>query len=66
MLSQLHDCTPLCQSNVRYDVVHLRRPGGVQILAYQSPTAYSLTSRSGLTRVAWKSSRASDCRSCSA
>jgi hypothetical protein len=57
MLADLHDCTPICQANVRFDAAHLKRPGQVQILAYLSPTAYALTSRSGLTRVAWKSSR---------
>jgi hypothetical protein len=57
ILSQLHDCTPICQANVRYDAAHLKRPGQILILAYQSPTAYALTSRSGLTRVAWKSTR---------
>ena len=56
ILSRLHDCTPVCQANVRYDATHLKRPGQVQILAYVSPTAYALTSKSGLTRVAWKSS----------
>ena len=32
----------------------LRGPGVVTILAYQSPTAYSLTGATGKTRVAWK------------
>jgi hypothetical protein len=56
ILADLHDCTPICQANVRFDSAHLKRPGKVQILAYTSPTSYSLTASSGLTRVAWKSS----------
>ena len=57
MLAGLHDCTAACRADVRFDAAHLRRPGQVLILAYQSPTAYALSSRSGRTRVAWKSSR---------
>ena len=57
MLEQLRDCTAACHANVRYDAAHLRRPGQVQILAYDSPTSYTLTPKTGLTRVAWKSSR---------
>jgi hypothetical protein len=56
ILAHLHDCTPVCQANVRFDAAHLKASGHVLILAYQSPTAYSLTSASGLTRVAWKTS----------
>jgi hypothetical protein len=57
MFAQLHDCTPACRADVRYDAGHLVRAGSLQILADSSATAYSLTSRSGFTRVAWKSSR---------
>jgi len=57
MLADLHDCTPSCQADVRFDARHLKRPGTVQILADQSATAYALTSGHGFTRVAWKSSR---------
>ena len=57
MLAQLHGCTPACRANVRWDAAHLRKRGSVQILAYNSATAYALTSRTALTRVAWKSSR---------
>ena len=57
MLADLHDCTPACRADVGYDARHLRRRGTLEILADSSATAYSLTSRSGFTRVAWKSSR---------
>jgi hypothetical protein len=57
MLRQLHDCTAACRADVRYDAAHLRKPGRVQILAENSGTAYTLTSRTAFTRVAWKSSR---------
>ena len=57
MLAHLHDCTAACQADVRFDAAHLRRRGQVLILAYQSPTSYALTSASGPTRVAWKSTR---------
>jgi len=41
---------------VTADARRLKRPGQVLILAYQSATAYSVTSSVGFTRVAWKSS----------
>jgi hypothetical protein len=56
MLAQLHGCDSHCRAIVIADSRRLRRPGRVQILAYQSPTAYSVTSSTGDTRVAWKSS----------
>jgi hypothetical protein len=56
MLAQLHDCTVSCRADVRYDAAHLRKPGSVQVLADSSATAYALTSRTGFTRIAWKSS----------
>ena len=59
MFAQLHDCTPSCRADVRYDATHLRKPGSVEILAYDSGTAYVVTSRTAFTRVAWKSTRQS-------
>jgi len=56
MLVRLHDCERHCRANVTADARRLKRPGRVQILAYQSATAYSVTSSVGFTRVAWKSS----------
>jgi len=56
MLAALSGCDESCRSTVREDARRLRRPGSIQILAYQSQTAYSLTSTTGFTRVAWKSS----------
>ena len=56
MLAALHGCDRQCRANVTADARRLKRPGRVEILAYQSPTAYSLSTAVGLTRVAWKSS----------
>jgi hypothetical protein len=54
MFAQLHGCHAHCQSDVTRDARTLRRAGTVQILAYHSPTAYTLTSAIGETRVAWE------------
>jgi len=56
MMAKLHGCTDRCQVTVVADARRLRRPGRVQILAYQSQTSYALTTTLGETRVAWKSS----------
>jgi hypothetical protein len=56
MLEHLHPCSSSCHADVTADARRLKRPGQVQILAYQSATAYSVTSSVGFTRVAWKSS----------
>jgi hypothetical protein len=56
MLAQLHGCDSHCRANVIADARRLRRPGHVQILAYQSQSSYSLTTTVADTRVAWKSS----------
>jgi hypothetical protein len=55
MLSQLDGCraSATCAANVAADARTLRRPGAVHILNLQSPTAYSLSSSRGTTRVAW-------------
>ena len=45
---------PACVAQARADAARLRRPGQVLILAYDSATAHALSSRTGLTRVAWK------------
>ena len=54
MLAGLHGCEGRCRAIVLRDARTLRRHGTVLILADQSTTAYSLTSRTGFTRVAWK------------
>ncbi len=54
MLAVLHRCPAACQAVVRSDAATLRGPGAVSILADQSPTAYSLSSTTGQTRIAWK------------
>ncbi len=56
MLAHLHDCDSHCRANATADARRLKRPGRVQILAYQSATSYSVTTSVGFTRVAWKSS----------
>jgi hypothetical protein len=58
MAADLHDCTFRCMADVRFDASHLRRGGAVEILADQSQTAYALTSATGFTRIAWKTSKA--------
>jgi hypothetical protein len=54
MLAQLHGCDGYCRANVVRVARRLKRPGTVLILADQSATAYSLTSKVGETRIAWK------------
>jgi hypothetical protein len=58
MRAQLDQCIYGCPADVRYDARVLKRPGKVLILAYDSQTAYSLTSSEGWTRVAWKAGSA--------
>ena len=55
MLSQLSGCStsPRCVAQVHANALELRRHGEVKILTLTSPTAYSLTSATGTTRVAW-------------
>ena len=57
MLAQLSGCGSSCRSIVFEDARRLKRAGSVQILADQQQTAYALTSATGFTRIAWKSSR---------
>jgi hypothetical protein len=56
MLARLDGCAqrPGCRATVAADAMRLRRPGDLKILLTTSHTAYSLTSATGLTRVAWK------------
>jgi hypothetical protein len=54
MLAALHACSPACRRDVRADARRLRMRGRVLLLADSSSTAYSVTGRTGLTRVAWK------------
>jgi hypothetical protein len=55
MLGRLDGCdrAPACREQVRLNARRLRRPGEVKILALDSQTAYSLSSQTGKTRVAW-------------
>jgi hypothetical protein len=55
MLKQLDGCArkPSCVATVRSDATNLRRAGAVKILSIKSSTAYTLTSATGVTRLAW-------------
>jgi hypothetical protein len=55
MLKRLDGCArdPRCVRTTRANATHLKRPGEVKILAYDSSTAYALGAKRGLTRVAW-------------
>jgi hypothetical protein len=57
MLRELDGCTAACAAQVRANARRLRRPGPLQIVAYDSATAHALRSRSGPTRVVWKTPR---------
>jgi hypothetical protein len=56
MLARLEGCReePSCVSEVERNARGEHAAGAVQILALSSPTAYSLTSAKGETRVAWR------------
>ena len=54
MLRELGPCSPACAAQARADARRLRRPGSVQIVAFDSQTAHALSSRTGVTRVVWK------------
>jgi len=45
--------SPSCVSTTRANAASLRRRGAVKILTLKSATAYTLTSATGKTRVAW-------------
>ncbi len=55
MLSQLSGCntSPRCVAQVHANALELRRKGAVKILTLTPAHAYSLTSATGTTRVAW-------------
>ena len=57
MLRELDGCTAACAVGVRANAARLRRPGPLQIVAYDSPTAHALTGKSAPTRVVWKTPR---------
>jgi hypothetical protein len=44
---------PSCVATTRANATNLRRTGAVKILTLTSPTAHSLTSATGKTRVGW-------------
>jgi hypothetical protein len=56
MLHRLEGCRtePACVSIVERNAQSEHTAGALQILALRSPTAYSLTSAKGETRVAWR------------
>ena len=45
--------SPSCVQTTRANAIELRRRGAVKILTLKSATAYTLTSATGKTRVAW-------------
>jgi hypothetical protein len=55
MIGRLQGCSahPGCVAQARRNAVSLRHSGSVKILTLSSQTAYTLTSASGTTRVAW-------------
>lgn len=55
MIAQLSGCGthPGCVAQAKHNAATLRRHGSVKILTLSSQTAYTLTSASGTTRVAW-------------
>ncbi|HEY3187226.1 MAG TPA: hypothetical protein VGJ70_07110 [Solirubrobacteraceae bacterium] len=54
MLRELDPCSGACAARARANARRLRRGGPVQIVAYESATSHALASRTGLTRVVWK------------
>jgi hypothetical protein len=55
MIARMSGCRahPGCVAQARLNAATLRRAGSVKILTLKSQTAYTLTSASGMTRVAW-------------
>jgi hypothetical protein len=55
MIDQLPGCarSPTCEASARANASRLRTHGAVKILQLSSATAYSLTGKTGRTRVAW-------------
>ena len=54
MLHELDRCTGGCVDQVRSNAARLRRPGRLEIAAYQSETSHALGADTGQTRVVWK------------
>jgi hypothetical protein len=56
MLARLDGCLsrPACVGTVHANAARLRARGGIEVVAYDSPTAYSLGSARGATRVVWR------------
>lgn len=55
MVKQISGCaeSPACVKSARSNAARLRRHGAVKILQLNSSTAYSLTGKTGQTRLAW-------------
>jgi hypothetical protein len=55
MLRRLPDCAeqPACAAQVRANARRLRTGGRVKILLLESDSAYTLSSKTGVSRVAW-------------
>jgi len=54
MLRELDGCDGACAAQARANARRLRRGGPVQIVSYESATSHALSSKSGPTRVVWK------------
>lgn len=56
VLAQMPACRvePACADQTRTTVARLKRPGHVEILAYQPSTEVTLTETTGVARVAWR------------
>ena len=54
MLRELDDCSDACAGQARANARRLRRPGKLLIVLYESETSRALGSKSGATRVVWK------------
>jgi hypothetical protein len=56
MLARLDGCPrdAACAALARRNAARLRRPGEIEVLAYESETAYALGPAIGPTRVAWR------------
>jgi len=54
MLARRHDCDAACASTIATNAAKLRRAGTPKILKYDSPTAYSLSTKTDRARVAWE------------
>jgi hypothetical protein len=55
VIARIQGCaqSATCKANVAYDVAHLKHPGPVSIAQYSPSSSGSLTTTTGVARVAW-------------